>query len=97
MDWLAVLVLITALPALAAGLLIGRLGVRRSARIQNLFCSLVAALCWFVTVYLIGVDPARWFELNMGDGWANFMELLTLLLPLGFAPEIAAKLSRERA
>jgi len=80
------------IPGLATGFLARRFGW--SARLQNLVSALGVVFCWILVIYPIGFDPGRWFSSSLGPNWANFIGILTLILPVGFAPVIAQKLAR---
>jgi membrane associated rhomboid family serine protease len=85
------IVLITLISGAFAGIFARRF--RWNARVQNLVGALGAIFCWFVSIYVFGASPGAWTISSVGPNWANFIELLTLLLPLGFAPVIAEKMT----
>ncbi len=43
--------------------------------------------------HVFGASPSAWMISSVGPNWANFIELLTLLLPVRFAPVIAEKMT----
>ena len=88
------IVLITLISKVFTGILARKF--HWTARVQNLVGSLGAIFCWFISIYVIGARPSAWTISAVGPNSANFIEVLTLLLPIGFAPVISEKITTIR-
>jgi hypothetical protein len=83
------IVLITLISGVFTGILARKF--HWNARVQNVVGALGVNFFWFISVYVFSVSPSAWTISSVGPNWANFIELLTPLLHMGFAPVIAEK------
>ncbi len=92
----AMVILLIVIPGFVTGMLSKRFAW--SGRVLSLVAGLSVPCCWFLWIfgsrYLLGIEPVGWAHHLFSPGWANFVETLTLLLPVGFAPALAERVSR---